>query len=255
VSLLTAAQLDVTIGEARVCRQLDLGIERGEHWAILGRNGVGKTTLLHTLAGLRDAGSGTITLQGRELHALPRRRRAQTIGLLLQDHIDTFPASVLETVLIGRHPYLGALQWEGPDDVALGQEALRAVGLERLAGRNVATLSGGERRRAGIATLLTQDPALLLLDEPVNHLDIHHQIDMLDLLSERSRTGNKALVMVLHDLNLALRYCNRFLLLFGDGETLQGTAAEVLTQETLERLYGHPLQRLQADQGTVWLPR
>jgi len=253
--LLEATRLDIHIGDVTVCRQLDLHIDAGQRWGILGRNGAGKTTLLHTLAGLRTPDRGAITVQGQSLAHLPRRSLAKHLGILLQDHVDAFPASVMETVLIGRHPYLGPLQWEGPEDMALAREALQAVGLEQMAERNVGTLSGGERRRLGIATLLVQDPGLLLLDEPTNHLDIHHQVRMLDLLVARSRAGDQALLLVLHDLNLALHYCDHFLLLFSTGETLQGTAGEVLTQAVLERLYGHPLQCLQAAQGPVWLPQ
>ena len=253
--LLDTTRLDVRIGVVSVCRELDLHIDNGQYWCILGRNGSGKTTLLHTLAGLHKPDSGAVMSGGSPLHCLPRRALAKRIGILLQDHIDTFPTSVMETVLIGRHPYLGPLQWEGPDDYALARGALQAVGLEQMADRNVATLSGGERRRLGIATLLVQDPGLLLLDEPTNHLDIHHQVRMLDLLAGRSHAGDKAMLLVLHDLNLALRYCDHFLLLFGNGETLQGTADEVMTQAVLERLYGHPLQCLQAAQGPVWLPK
>lgn len=252
--LLETDRLDVRIGTVNICRQLDFHIDTGQRWCILGRNGAGKTTLLHTLAGLHQPDSGSVMAGGRPLHSLPRRTRAQRIGILLQDHIDAFPASVMETVLIGRHPYLGPLQWEGPEDIALARNALRETGLEQMAGRNVATLSGGERRRLGIATLLVQDPDLLLLDEPTNHLDIHHQVRMLGLLTEHSHAGNRAMLLVLHDLNLASRYCDHFLLMFGNGETLQGTADEVLTREVLERLYDHPLQCLQAAQGPVWIP-
>jgi iron complex transport system ATP-binding protein len=102
---------------------------------------------------------------------------------------------------------------------------------------------------------LTQNPQLQLLDEPTNHLDLHHQISMLELLQRQTQRDNKALVFVMHDINLATRYCNRFLLLFGDGETAQGAASEVLTHTHLERLYRHPLQAVQGPQGTLWLPR
>jgi iron complex transport system ATP-binding protein len=255
MSRLEAEQLGIRIGEIKVCSHLDLRINAGENWAILGRNGAGKTTLLHTLAGLRRPASGTVKLDGTPLPSLNRRRIARHIGVLLQDHQDAFPASVMETALIGRHPYLGPLQWEGAADSAAATRALRAVGLEGMETRSIATLSGGERRRLGIATLLTQDPHLLLLDEPTNHMDLHHQILILDLLRQRTRDAAKSMLMVLHELNLALRYCDHFLLLYGAGETLQGTAEAVLTQPNLERLYGHPLQALQGPGGTVWLPR
>jgi iron complex transport system ATP-binding protein len=254
MSRLEAAQLGIRIGGVEVCSQLDLRINPGESWGILGRNGAGKTTLLHTLAGLRRPDTGSVMLDGTPLPRLNRRSIARHIGVLLQDHQDAFPASVMETVLTGRHPYLGALQWEGAADYAAATGALRAVGLDGMETRDIASLSGGERRRLGIATLLAQDPDILLMDEPTNHMDFHHQILTLDLLKQRTRDGVKSMMLVLHDPNLALRYCDHFLLLYGAGETLQGAAEAVLTQPNLERLYGHPLQALQGPRGTVWLP-
>jgi len=255
MALLEATQLSAAIGSAEICRSLELRIEGGERWCILGRNGTGKTTLLHTLGGRRLPAAGRIALNGEPLQALPRRVVARQLGILFQDHHDAFPANVLETVLAGRHPWLGPLQWESAADLALARKALHAVGLEHMEPRIVTTLSGGERRRLGIAALLAQDPQLLLLDEPTNHLDIHHQVRMLDLVLQLATDNDKALLLVMHDLNLAQRYCNRFLLLFGHGETVQGDAAAVLTQDNLERLYQHPLQALQGPHGQVWLPR
>lgn len=253
--LLETGKLRVAIGNTRVCDALDLVIDAGERWCILGRNGAGKTTLLHTLAGLRLPLAGDIKLDGLPLQQLPRKTIARRIGLLFQEHNDAFPANVIETVLSGRHPWMGPLQWEGEQDAAIARAALRAVELDDMEQRIVTTLSGGERRRLGIACLLTQNPQLQLLDEPTNHLDIHHQISMLELLQRQALEDNKALVFVMHDINLATRYCNRFLLLYGDGETATGTAGEVLTHTRLERLYQHPLQALQGPHGTLWLPQ
>jgi iron complex transport system ATP-binding protein len=255
MSLLETRALQVTIGDTAVCRDLDLTINAGERWCILGCNGAGKTTLLLTLAGLRPPQAGRIALQQQALSALPRRQIARQVGILFQDQTDAFPASVLDTVLTGRHPWLGPLQWEGAADLQKARTALQAVGLAGIEQRSVTTLSGGERRRLGIATLLTQDPQLLFLDEPTNHLDIHHQIRTLQLVSDLAADGNRALLLVMHDLNLAARYCNRFLLLFGAGETAQGNSAEVLTRPNLERLYQHPLLPLQGPQGEVWIPQ
>lgn len=253
--LLETGKLRVAIGNTRVCDALDLAIGTGERWCILGRNGTGKTTLLHTLAGLRLPLAGDIKLDRRSLQQLPRKAIAQRIGLLFQEHTDAFPANVIETVLSGRHPWMGPLQWEGEQDFAIARAALQAVELDDMEQRIVTTLSGGERRRLGIACLLTQNPQLQLLDEPTNHLDIHHQISMLELLQRQALQDNKALVFVMHDINLATRYCNRFLLLYGDGETATGTAGEVLTHSHLERLYQHPLQAVQGPHGTLWLPQ
>ena len=141
MSRLEAAQLGIRIGGVEVCRQLDLRINAGENWGILGRNGAGKTTLLHTLAGLRRPDRGSVMLDGTALPRLHRRSIARHIGVLLQDHQDAFPASVMETVLIGRHPYLGPLQWEGAADYAAATEALRAVGLECMETRDISSLS------------------------------------------------------------------------------------------------------------------
>jgi iron complex transport system ATP-binding protein len=255
MSLLATQALHITIGKTTVCSDLEITINSGERWCVLGRNGTGKTTLLHTLAGLRPPDAGNITLNDQPLSHLSRKSVAQHLGLLFQDHTDAFPASVLETVLTGRHPWLGPLQWESNQDLVIAKNALHAVDLCNMEERMVNTLSGGERRRAGIACLLTQEPQLLLLDEPTNHLDIHHQISMLNLLQEHITQNGKALLLVMHDLNLAVRYCNRFLLLFGDGETVQGTADPVLTQTNLERLYQHPLLAVAGPHGTVWLPQ
>ena len=251
---LQTQSLSVRVGDVQVCHDLDLQIREGESWCILGRNGTGKTTLLHTLAGLRTPDAGSITLNGRSLAAQPRRAVARQLGLLVQEHRDSFPASVMETALIGRHPYMGALQWESHQDRRLARQALQSVDLGDLEQRNIATLSGGERRRLGVATLLTQDPDLLLLDEPTNHLDVHHQVHILELLQGKVRHAGKAVITVMHDINLASRYCNRFLLLLGEGRTVQGDAADVLTAELLEQLYAHPLQAITGPHGTVWLP-
>ena len=255
MSLLATSALHITIGTTTACSDLELTINSGERWCVLGRNGTGKTTLLHTLAGLHPPTAGDITLNDRPLVQLPRKAVAQHIGLLFQNHADAFPASVLETVLTGRHPWLGPLQWEGGKDLAIARDALQAVDLHNKEARMVNTLSGGERQRVSIACLLAQDPQLLLLDEPTDHLDIHHQISMLDLLQEQAAHHDKGLLLVMHDLNLAVRYCNRFLLLFGDSETLQGTAETALTQVNLERLYQHPLQAVPGPHGMAWLPQ
>ncbi|MEN8107715.1 MAG: ABC transporter ATP-binding protein [Pseudomonadota bacterium] len=255
MTTLHATALDIHIGTVQVCRQLDLTIGSGESWCILGRNGTGKTTLLHTLAGLRAADAGSVLLDHTLLSSQSRRTVARQLGLLTQDHSDSFPASVLETVLIGRHPYLGPLQWEGEQDFRAARQALQAVALQDMEQRNVATLSGGERRRVGIATLLAQDTALLLLDEPTNHLDLHHQIHILDMLQAMVRNADKTTLMVMHDINLASRYCDRFLLLLGNGETASGTADEVLVRELLEQLYAHPLHAVDGPWGRAWLPQ
>ncbi len=238
---LIAEKLTVEIAGKRVCRSLDLSVGSGQCWALLGGNGAGKTTLLYTLAGLRPAAGGVVRLQGAPLAALSRRAVARRLGILLQDSQDAFPATVWETALMGRHPFLAPWEREGEADRARARQALHTVALDGLEQRQVQTLSGGERRRLAIATILVQEPELLLLDEPTNHLDLHHQIAALAHVVELATTRGRGALMSLHDVNLAARFCSHALLLFGDGKTAQGPAEQVLTCAHLERLYGHTM--------------
>jgi iron complex transport system ATP-binding protein len=160
---------------------------------------------------------------------------------------------VLETALLGRHPHLGPWGREDGEQLELARRALAQVGLEALEQRQVASLSGGERRRLALASLLTQDPRLALLDEPVNHLDLPQQQRQLQLLRGRCERG-KGVLMVLHDVNLALRFCTHLLLLYGDGYHDQGPLEQVAERERLERLYDHPLIELQGPRGRLLVP-
>lgn len=252
--LLATRDLTVSIGGQLVVRGLNLSLQPGERLVILGRNGIGKTTLLHTLAGLRAPDAGEITLSGEGYAALGPRRAAQWRGLLSQHQGDAFAASVLETVLIGRHPHLARWEWEGAADTQLAHAALAEVGLSGLSARSVQTLSGGERQRVALATLLVQQPQLYLLDEPLAHLDLNHQIAVLELLSRRVREAASALVMVLHDVNLAAHFSDQALLLYGAGEYELGPSAAVFDAERLSRLYGHPLRRIEAGERRWFVP-
>jgi iron complex transport system ATP-binding protein len=221
-------------------QNLSLGVRRGEFLAVLGRNGSGKTLMLHALAGLNAAHDGRVLLDGQDLRALPRRQIARRLGLLLQDREESLALSALESALIGRHPHLKFWQREGAHDLAIAQAALKRVGLADFARRSVATLSGGEQRRAAMASLLTQQPQVYLLDEPTNHLDPHHQLEVLEVFRALCREG-ASVVATLHDPTLAERYADRALLLYGDGRYRLGPVAEVLTAEELSALYLTPI--------------
>lgn len=253
-ALLEVSGLHIRIGDHRLCRDLNLRLHAGERHALLGANGAGKTTLLHTLAGLREPEAGRIKLAGRCLSDTPRKQIARTIGLLFQDAGDGFPSTVLETALMGRHPHLDGWGWESRRDRDLALQALKQMELLDLQHRDHRSLSGGERQRLALAALLTQQPRIALLDEPANHLDPGHQIRLLNRVLESMRTRNTTLMMSLHDPNLALRFCDRALLLFEDGEWRTGPAREVITAAHLERLYGHPMQSVEQNGNIAFIP-
>ncbi|GEK47387.1 ABC transporter ATP-binding protein [Bisbaumannia pacifica] len=253
MSRLEARRLVIDIPGRGDGRALDVCLEPGQVWGVLGPNGAGKTTLLHTLAGLRAPRSGQVRLDGRPLSGLGRRQVARRLGLVFQERHDGFPATVRETALIGRHPYLSPWQMEGAEELRLAEAALERLDLTHLAERLVGTLSGGERQRLAIATVLTQAPALWLADEPTNHLDLHHQTEVMALLAEEASAG-RAVMMCLHDLNLAARWCSHLLLLYPDGEACWGSAETMLVPAALEALYGQRLATAWVDGAPVFVP-
>jgi len=188
-------------------------------------------------------------LEGWSLAELARFR-----GVLFQDSHDTFPATVMETVLTGRHPYLHFWEFEGPADYELARQALHQVELEGTESRRVDTLSGGERRRLALATLLVQSPQLLLLDEPTNHLDLRNQVRLLDNICSEVRRGSGALVMSLHDVNLAQRFCSHVILMFGDGAVCTGSVANTLSEDTVSQLYNYPVHAVRDGDRCFYFP-
>jgi len=240
-SLFSCENLRVDVSARTLVDALSFNVERGEVLAVLGQNGSGKSLTMHTLAGLRPAARGRVLLEGRDIAVSRRQDIARQLALLPQHIDDIFPATVLDTAMIGRHPHIGRFQWESTTDFDIGQAALAAVDLEGLAQRDVLTLSGGERRRLAIAQVLTQQPDIYLLDEPTNHLDPQHQLDTLQLFRKKANDG-AAIVASLHDVNLAVRYADRCLLLYGDGRWDIGATNEVLDEARLTELYATKME-------------
>lgn len=253
-TLLSVESLKVSIANRNVCDDLNLSINKGECWGVLGINGIGKTTLLHTLAGLRDPVKGDIYYQNTNIRSLGKNVLAKKRGVLFQTKSDPFPATVLETVLIGRHPHIENWQWESDNDIELARTALQQVDLAEMEDRYINTLSGGERQRVAVATILAQQPDMYLLDEPTNHLDVQHQIRLMQLFHNSYIHPNSALMMILHDLNLAARFCDHILMLFGNGKVLVGETLKLLTAENLKELYGYPIKVFDNDSQRVFIP-
>ncbi|SBS27544.1 Hemin import ATP-binding protein HmuV [Marinomonas aquimarina] len=243
--------LDIPLREPH---PLELAIESGQMWGILGPNGVGKTTLLHTLAGLVTPRSGSVSLAHKPLSDWHRLSLAQQVGVMFQEHQDGFPATVLETALLGRFPHLSPWEMETDADIAMARASLAYLELSALSERSVSQLSGGERQRTALAALLTQDPSVWLVDEPTNHLDLHHQVAVMRLL-QRKAQSDKLVVMSLHDVNLAATWCSHVLLLYPDRPALMGRADKLLTLEHLQPLYQQPLVQGEIDGRLVFLPK
>ena len=239
--LLDVSGLRVSVPGRVLIDELDMALERGEFIAVLGRNGTGKTLSLLTLAGLRQPGAAAVRLGGEAIGSLRRQQVPKRLALLPQDTDDIFPATVLDTALVGRHPHIGRFRWESPEDHEFARASLAQVGMEELSDRDVLSLSGGERRRLAIAQILTQSPDVYLLDEPTNHLDPQHQIDTLRIF-RRAADNGAGVIASLHDVNLAARVADRCLRLFGDGRWEFGTSDEVLDEERLEALFETPME-------------
>jgi iron complex transport system ATP-binding protein len=252
-ALLGAQALSVQADGRALVTELEFALQPGEFLAVLGRNGSGKSLTLHTLAGLRPPAGGTVLLGDSALTQLPRSEIARRLAFLPQDREDALPLSVFEATLLGRHPHIGWLKGETARDHAIAKSALDRMGVAQFGARLLATLSGGEQRRAAMAGLLAQDPQVYLLDEPTNHLDPHHQVDVLLAFRERCTAG-AAVIATLHDPALAERCADRVLLMHGDGRWRLGAAREVLNASELSLLYATPMQELSGGGRRAFIP-
>jgi iron complex transport system ATP-binding protein len=253
--LLEVQDLLLRVGGRTLVRELSFRLGAGEVWCMLGPNGAGKTTFLHTAVGLREPQGGAVRLAGRALGDWPAAEAARQRGFLPQTFHDAFSASVLESVMLGRHPYLSRWQWEGEDEREIASAALRAVDLAGFEQRDVLTLSGGERQRVALAALFAQDAPLLLLDEPVSHLDLHHQVLVLEHLVRLARGRGKGVLFTVHDLNLAARFASHALLLTPQGTVRQGPIAEVMVEDGLSGAFGHRVARIEAAGRILFVPQ
>lgn len=239
---LAAAEISCAYGNHTVLEDFNLVAEPGTVTALLGPNGAGKSTALRALARLLRPRTGTVTLDGRDVWQFPQRGFVRHVAFVPQTEAAAWPMTVEHAVLLGRVPHRGWLLPYTPEDQAALNTALRQVDLEALRGRSLDSLSGGERRRALLARALAQDAEVLLLDEPGAHLDLRHQVELFDLLARLAREHGAAVVLSLHDLNLASLFADRAVLLSEGRILAQGPCQEVLTPELLRRTFGIPVE-------------
>ncbi len=254
IALLEVDDLTISVGRRTLVRGLTMSVHAGEVWAILGANGAGKTLFLDTLVGLRAAKSGVIRLAGRPADEWSALEAARMRAFLPQTLHDAFSASVLDVVIMGRHPYMSRWAWEGDAERRMAFAALEAVDLGDMADRDVTTLSGGERQRVAIAALLLQEAPLLLLDEPVAHLDLHHQITILEHLASLAAGRRRAVIFSVHDLNLAARFATHAMLYREDGSMDRGPVEDVMNDGALSSAFRYPVAQVKVGARTVFVP-
>jgi iron complex transport system ATP-binding protein len=227
----------VSLGDREILRDVSCCAAPGEVVGVLGRNGVGKTTLLRVACGTLAPDSGRVLLDGEPIAAFSRRALARRVAVVPQDLHVPFPFLAGEVVLMGRTPHQNWFGFESPTDVRCAREAMERMGILELENRSVLELSGGERQLVMFARALAQSPEILLLDEPTAFLDLSHRIEVLQIVRELAAAGGSALV-VSHDLALSARVCDRLVVLAEGGVVAQGSPAEVLQTELLRRAFG-----------------
>jgi iron complex transport system ATP-binding protein len=225
------------VSSADVLTDVTADFRRGSVVGILGPNGSGKTTLLRLLSGTRNPTRGRVLLDDTPLNQLSRRSVARRIAVVPQETQLAFEYSVMEMVLMGRHPHLGLFELEGPDDFVIARDALRATGTLHLEARRFTTLSGGEKQRVVIASALAQSADILLLDEPTASLDLAYQLEIADLLRTLNADHGVTIVISTHDLTLAAGVCRELVMLRAGRVLAAGTTTEVLTPGNVRALY------------------
>ena len=238
VARLRGEALTLAYGKKTIAESLNVTIPDGHFTAIIGPNGCGKSTLLRTLSRLMTPVHGHVYLDGEEIQRYASKEVARRIGLLAQNATTPGDISVQELVARGRYPHQPLFtRWRQEDEDAV-QRAMQATGIMNLASQSVDTLSGGQRQRAWRAMVLAQDTSIMLLDEPTTWLDISHQIDLLELLSELNRERGYTLAAVLHDLNQACRYATHLIALRDGKIVAEGAPKEIVTPALIEAIYG-----------------
>jgi len=244
---------DVSLGydHRAILSNVHLKTKPGQMLGLVGPNGSGKSTLIKGMTRVINLFSGHILVEGRDIKNIKRDELARLVATVSQGPVLPEAFTAFEMVLMGRTPHLGLLRYEGGKDMAIAWQAMEATHTQSLAGRRVSELSGGERQRLIIARVLTQQPRVILLDEPTAHLDIKHQVEILNLVKSLCLEQSLTIIAALHDLNLAAQYCDRIVMLNGGELYAEGTPHDVLTAQNIKAVYGaevcvypHPINKL-----------
>jgi iron complex transport system ATP-binding protein len=242
---LSLKQVSFSYSDSTVLHHIDLVVEEGEMVALLGPNGSGKTTLIKLMSGVIKPSEGEIHLNGSRLGRMKRREVAQQVAVVPQQFNMPFAFTLREVVLLGRTPFLKVFSDERKRDHRVVEQAIALIGIEGLKERFFNELSGGERQKAILAMALAQEPKLLLLDEPTAHLDINHQVEILDIVKSLNREQGLTIIGAMHDLNLAALYFDRVILLKEGRIFADGTPEKALTEETIKEVFSASVQVMQ----------
>ena len=235
MALMETRALGIRVGDRPLINALNWRVQKGEFWCVLGRNGAGKSMLLHVLSGLRAADEGMVRIGGRPIHQITLAEQARLRGLMPQQSIDSFSCSVADAVAIARTPWQLDSSWDDEAETNIIRNALNQVGMQDRIDDDVTRLSGGERQRVAFAAMLAQDPQLMMFDEPTSHQDVAQQLLLMRLMRQLSE--HHAVVASCHDINLAARFATHVLLL-GEGFHRAGSADYILSPELLGQAFG-----------------
>jgi iron complex transport system ATP-binding protein len=234
-----------------ILHNISMEVRPGQMLGLVGPNGSGKSTLIKGIARIIGLFSGHILIDGRDIMTIRRDELARLVATVPQGPALPGAFTAFEVVLMGRTPHLGLLRYEGGRDIAIAWQAMEATHTQSFAHRRISDLSGGERQRLVIARALTQQPEVLLLDEPTANLDINHQVEILDLVRTLCFEQGLTVITALHDLNLAAQYCHRIVMLNGGRVYAEGTPLDILTAANISEVYGaevcvcpHPVNKL-----------
>ena len=235
--MIQVKNLTYTIGQKEILRNINFQIEKGKIYGILGTNGSGKSTLLKALSRINPVKNGTIFIDKKDINSYSAKKLAQTIAVVPQTNL-MFDFSALQIALMGRIPYQKPLYADSKEDFQIVKQAMQRTNTWHLRDMNAKNLSGGEFQRLIIARALSQQTPLLMLDEPVSSLDIRHQFDIMNLLKEINTQTSATILIIIHDLNLAMKYCDEVILLNKGDLVAKGLSKQVLTQENISTHFG-----------------
>ena len=235
--LLNCRNVSAGYGDRLILENVTFSVQEGEFVGLIGSNGTGKSTLIKCISGLLPLKSGEITICGKAHSRLKNRERARLVAVVPQSYHVEYDFTVEDIVMMGRNPYLGLRKKESQEDYEIVKNAMEMTNTEMFRGRLYNELSGGERQRVILARAIAQKPQIILLDEPTSALDVHHQIEVMELIAGLNEKEHMTVLAVLHDINMASRFCRRMIMLQDGKVAAEGTPQEIINRENMEKLY------------------